>query len=89
MRVRVCVRELPAVCVCVILSVCDMKCVCEYVCLCPTPAGCLSIVGGRDARRGAWPWMVHLEMHHRGGVIEGGGSLISDQWVMTATFWMG
>ncbi|XP_031417092.1 serine protease 27-like [Clupea harengus] len=44
-----------------------------------------SIIGGRDARRGAWPWMVYLEIHISAAFQEKcGGSLVSDQWVMTA-----
>ncbi|XP_062373690.1 tryptase-2-like [Sardina pilchardus] len=43
-----------------------------------------SIVGGEDAARGSWPWMVYLR------TVEGmypsscGGSLINARWVLTA-----
>ncbi|XP_063076717.1 brain-specific serine protease 4-like [Engraulis encrasicolus] len=43
-----------------------------------------AVVGGHDAARGRWPWMVYVDI--REGKIPGpcGGSLITDQWVLTA-----
>ncbi|XP_062382613.1 tryptase-2-like [Sardina pilchardus] len=59
---------------------------CVTVLLCKF-TGCLSIVGGRDAQRGAWPWMVLLETHSEGGRYwTCGGSLVSDQWVLTSAY---
>ncbi|XP_078658680.1 uncharacterized protein LOC144904023 isoform X2 [Branchiostoma floridae x Branchiostoma belcheri] len=40
------------------------------------------IVGGREARRGSWPWMVSLRRRGFGHFCA--GSLISDRWVLTA-----
>ncbi|KAK2809021.1 hypothetical protein Q5P01_000593, partial [Channa striata] len=39
------------------------------------------IVGGQEASPGSWPWQVSL---HKSGTQFCGGSLISDQWVLTA-----
>uniref|UniRef100_A0A3Q3IXV2 Peptidase S1 domain-containing protein n=1 Tax=Monopterus albus TaxID=43700 RepID=A0A3Q3IXV2_MONAL len=39
------------------------------------------IVGGQTASAGSWPWQVSL---HRSGSHICGGSLINNQWVMTA-----
>ncbi|KAF7643399.1 hypothetical protein LDENG_00240170 [Lucifuga dentata] len=39
------------------------------------------IVGGEDAPEGAWPWQVSL---HRNGRHFCGGSLINDQYILTA-----
>ncbi|XP_041939671.1 serine protease 27-like [Alosa sapidissima] len=59
------------------MSLQTLLCVTELLC---KLTGCVSIVGGRDALRGAWPWMVHVEWKH-GRIC--GGSLVSDQWVLT------
>ena len=39
------------------------------------------IVEGEDAKPGAWPWQVAL---YCSSVFRCGGSLISDQWIVTA-----
>uniref|UniRef100_A0A3B4YWT0 Peptidase S1 domain-containing protein n=1 Tax=Seriola lalandi dorsalis TaxID=1841481 RepID=A0A3B4YWT0_SERLL len=39
------------------------------------------IVGGQSAAAGTWPWQVNL---HRKGRNICGGSLINNQWVLTA-----
>ncbi|XP_073416792.1 prostasin-like [Dendrobates tinctorius] len=48
---------------------------------CGSPAGMRRIAGGTDAAEGAWPWQVSVL--YRGGPVCG-GSLISDQWVLSA-----
>ncbi|XP_044186841.1 tryptase-2-like [Thunnus albacares] len=45
-----------------------------------------SIVGGRDAVKDRWPWMVHINITASDGHDKWrcGGSILSDQWVLTA-----
>ncbi len=43
-----------------------------------------SIVGGAPAQQGAWPWQVRLSITTQEGSFLCGGSLVSDQWVLTA-----
>ena len=43
-----------------------------------------SIVGGTPAQSGAWPWQVRLSIATPQGTFLCGGSLVSDQWVLTA-----
>uniref|UniRef100_A0A3Q2QV05 Peptidase S1 domain-containing protein n=1 Tax=Fundulus heteroclitus TaxID=8078 RepID=A0A3Q2QV05_FUNHE len=49
-------------------------------CLCGKPALNTRIVGGEEAPPGSWPWQVSLHIYNH----ICGGSLINDQWVMTA-----
>lgn len=39
------------------------------------------IIGGQNAAAGSWPW--HVLLYIEGGYICG-GSLITDQWILTA-----
>ena len=43
-----------------------------------------AIVGGVPAQPGAWPWQVLLSITTNQGTFMCGGSLVSDQWVLTA-----
>uniref|UniRef100_UPI003AADBD33 tryptase-like n=1 Tax=Centroberyx gerrardi TaxID=166262 RepID=UPI003AADBD33 len=43
-----------------------------------------SIVGGQDAPVGRWPWMVHLNISNGSYKWRCGGSLLNDEWVLTA-----
>ncbi|XP_018426323.1 PREDICTED: serine protease 48 [Nanorana parkeri] len=49
--------------------------------VCGSPTVFSRIVGGSDAAQGAWPWQVSLRYNGRAIC---GGSLISNQWVMSA-----
>ena len=44
------------------------------------------IIGGSDASRGQWPWLVWIKYENNDGLGPRlcGGSLISNQWVLTA-----
>uniref|UniRef100_A0A3Q0S1Z1 Peptidase S1 domain-containing protein n=1 Tax=Amphilophus citrinellus TaxID=61819 RepID=A0A3Q0S1Z1_AMPCI len=48
---------------------------------CGMAVGNNRIIGGQDAPPGSWPWQVLLAIS---GFFQCGGSLISDQWVLTA-----
>ncbi|XP_037373958.1 chymotrypsinogen 2-like [Talpa occidentalis] len=48
----------------------------------PAVYGIQRIVNGKDARPGSWPWQVSLQDHR--GLHFCGGSLINENWVITA-----
>ncbi|KAG8504984.1 Chymotrypsinogen 2, partial [Galemys pyrenaicus] len=48
----------------------------------PEGTGTSRIIGGKDAPPGAWPWQVSLQ--HISGFHFCGGSLINENWVVTA-----
>uniref|UniRef100_A0A8C7QHZ7 Peptidase S1 domain-containing protein n=1 Tax=Oncorhynchus mykiss TaxID=8022 RepID=A0A8C7QHZ7_ONCMY len=43
-----------------------------------------SIVGGKDAQKGSWPWIVYLLITDDTGIFSCGGSLLTEEWVLTA-----
>merc|ERR1711971_251444 len=43
------------------------------------------IVNGQAAAEFSWPWMARLTIKYSSGTYQCGGSLIADQWVLTAT----
>uniref|UniRef100_A0A3B3ZJ03 Peptidase S1 domain-containing protein n=1 Tax=Periophthalmus magnuspinnatus TaxID=409849 RepID=A0A3B3ZJ03_9GOBI len=42
------------------------------------------IVGGQESSPGSWPWIVSIRPGERGKDHVCGGSLINEQWVLTA-----
>ncbi|MGL4879155.1 trypsin-like serine protease [Paraclostridium dentum] len=43
------------------------------------------IVGGRDAVKGKWPWMVHLNITSDGVTKwRCGGTILNNKWILTA-----
>lgn len=49
------------------------------------------IVGGTTAEQGSWPWMVSVQNPYKGNHYDGhlcGGSLIAENWVITAAHCM-
>lgn len=42
------------------------------------------IVGGEEAKPGSWPWMVSIQRKDLPDLNNCGGTVINDQWVMTA-----
>uniref|UniRef100_UPI003AACE633 chymotrypsin-like elastase family member 2A n=1 Tax=Centroberyx gerrardi TaxID=166262 RepID=UPI003AACE633 len=57
-----------------------------YGCGLPTfPPAVTRVVGGQDARPHSWPWQISLQYNSQGEWRHTcGGTLISDQWVLTA-----
>ncbi|KAM9541516.1 tryptase-2-like isoform 1-T1 [Salvelinus alpinus] len=43
-----------------------------------------SIVGGKDAQKGSWPWIAYLLITDDTGFFSCGGSLLTEEWVLTA-----
>ncbi|XP_063076983.1 coagulation factor VII-like [Engraulis encrasicolus] len=43
-----------------------------------------AVIGGHDAKEGRWPWMVYVHMNIGKEPRMCGGSLLNDQWVLTA-----
>ena len=47
---------------------------------CTDPA--TRIIGGVDADKNSWPWLVQLDIYQRSGVTDNcGGTIIDDNWV--------
>ncbi|KAI8521354.1 hypothetical protein Bbelb_011080 [Branchiostoma belcheri] len=49
-----------------------------------SPSSSGKILGGAQATANSWPWQVSLRLVRANGIHFCGGSLISDQWVLTA-----
>uniref|UniRef100_A0A3B3QNX8 Peptidase S1 domain-containing protein n=1 Tax=Paramormyrops kingsleyae TaxID=1676925 RepID=A0A3B3QNX8_9TELE len=43
-----------------------------------------SIIGGHDAKEGAWPWMAYLHIEAPKRISSCGGSIINNRWILTA-----
>ncbi|XP_041719777.1 tryptase delta isoform X2 [Coregonus clupeaformis] len=43
-----------------------------------------SIVGGKDAPEGSWPWIAYLVITDEAGTFSCGGSILTEEWVLTA-----
>ena len=44
-----------------------------------------SIIGGQNAQKHVWPWMVHLNMSDGNGhKWRCGGTILNEQWLLTA-----
>ncbi|XP_066577172.1 serine protease 33-like [Amia ocellicauda] len=54
-----------------------------FIHMCGHPHRNKRIVGGQNARSGAWPWQASLQMNQ---LHICGGSLINNQWVLTAAY---
>ncbi|KAL1767474.1 acrosin [Sigmodon hispidus] len=65
-------------------STCDVPCGLRFR---QNPQAGLRVVGGQTAQRGAWPWMVSLQIfmpHNNRRYHACGGSLLNSHWVLTA-----
>ncbi|KAH0520781.1 Acrosin [Microtus ochrogaster] len=65
-------------------STCDGPCGLQFR---QHPRASVRIVGGQTAQRGAWPWMVSLQIfmsHNSRRYHACGGSLLNSHWVLTA-----
>uniref|UniRef100_A0A3B4FLC2 Acrosin n=1 Tax=Pundamilia nyererei TaxID=303518 RepID=A0A3B4FLC2_9CICH len=58
-----------------------LTCIHFYLSACGMAAKHSRIIGGQDAPPGSWPWQAALSIF---GSFSCGGSLITDQWVLTA-----
>uniref|UniRef100_A0A8D3BMX1 pancreatic elastase II n=1 Tax=Scophthalmus maximus TaxID=52904 RepID=A0A8D3BMX1_SCOMX len=69
-----------------VTAVCLEICPLAYGCGLPTfPPVVTRVVGGEDVRPNSWPWQISLQYNRQGEWRHTcGGTLISDQWVLTA-----